>query len=191
MKIDYDPKIDLIKKGWVDAEKVMAKAGSAAIYDVGNLARARGRAHLGAAGFKDGYFPWQKAWEAEFFPRSGKDSIRAAVRVGHNKKMGIASVFEHGTTVKPRSNALLWIPIMENHTDDRPTPRKFRHKLYRVNRPGKAPLLVGKAGGGKKNLPLFVGIKQAKMPKRLRLYAIIKAAADQLSALYTKNLRVD
>jgi hypothetical protein len=181
---------------WVDAEKIMAKASSAAMHEVGNLAVDRGRGHLGAAGFKDGYFPWQKAWQAEFFPRNKKDSIRAAVRVGHTKKMGIASVFEHGTTVKPRTRPLLWLPLTKNlpgwlRGGNRSGPRQFRGKLYSVNRPGKAPLLVGKPPGAKENVPLFVGVKQAKMPKRLKLYAIIQAAADRLDQFYQKNLRAN
>ena len=43
----------------------------------------------------------------------------------------------------------------------------------------------------KQNVPLFVGIKQAKMPKLFRLYAVIKAAADRLDEFYTKHLRAN
>ena len=63
IKFDYDAKIEDFKRAWTDAEKKIAQAGTAAIREVGDLAVTRGRAQLGARGFKDGYFPWQKAFE--------------------------------------------------------------------------------------------------------------------------------
>jgi hypothetical protein len=195
IKFDYNAKIDDFKRAWTDAEKKIAHAGTAAIREVGDLAVTRGRAQLGARGFKDGYFPWQKAFKAEMFPRSGKDSLRAAVRVRHG--IGIVSVFELETVTKPRTKSHMWLPLTDNlpagwqRGGVRSGPKNFTGKLWRVNREGRAPLLVGKPAGAKKNVPLFVGIKTAKMPRRLNLYGIIKEAAAQLSALYNKHFRDD
>lgn len=176
-----------LRSAFNDMQKPMAKAAAAAMLEVAQTAVREGRAEIAAAGFSDGYFKWQSGFQYQVFPGGGRPSLKPAARVEH--KVGIASVYEHGTEILPKKRSLLWLGLDKNLPPGfRGGPKQYRGKLHSVNRPGRRPLLVGKGVSGE-TVPLFVGIDRAKMPKRFHLYETIKRAADQLPELYQKRLQ--
>lgn len=183
-----------LKTAFTDFEKPMAKAAARAMLEVAHTAVEDGRDQIAAKGFSDTYFKWQSGFQYQVFPGQGKPSLRPAARVEH--KVGIASVFEHSTTIGPEKRSLMWLPLLGNlpagwgRGGPNSGPKNFRGKLSSVNRPGKRPLLVGKGAGGK-NVPLFVGIDKATMPKKFSLYKIIQKAADRLPEFYFKNFKAE
>jgi hypothetical protein len=188
MQIVYDPKIKHLSDAWTDVQKRVAKAATAAMWEAGETAVREGRQQIAAAGFKDGYFPWQKSFKATNFPLNGRDSLRPAVRVRH--MVYLASVFEFGTTIGPRSRSLMWLPLEKNLPPGfRGGPSKFPGKLYSVKKASGRPLLVGRKPGSRDRVPMFVGVARATMPKKFHLYDVIQKAADRLEEFYVKHFQ--
>lgn len=188
----------------------VAFAGTAAITEAGDIAKRDGRADIAAAGFSK---RWQNALRVNVYPRR-KYSIDAAALIFHNIRY--AGVFEDPTVIsgKPR----LWLPLKD--TPKRAGRQKMTPALYvktigpliSIERPGKPPLLAGKAAfstrgknvgkvtlsalkrgaAGKAStlVPLFIGIDRVNIKDRFSIRQITERAAGRLGELYLKNLRV-
>ncbi|TIV93594.1 MAG: hypothetical protein E5V74_24880, partial [Mesorhizobium sp.] len=76
-------------------------AGTAAITEAGNLAKAAGRRDIAAAGFS---VRWQNALRLNIYPK-GRASIDAAALIFH--KIPYAGVFENDTLISGKPN--LWL----------------------------------------------------------------------------------
>jgi hypothetical protein len=120
-----------------DNERPMARAATAAVRDVGEIAKRDGRASIAAGGFGP---KWQNALRANVYPRKG-DSIRAAAVI--YQKVPYAIAFEEGAIIQGKP--LLWLPLptVPIGRGGRPIPAsKFRQQvgmpLYTIRRPGNA-----------------------------------------------------
>jgi hypothetical protein len=84
-------------------EQPIAKAGTAAVREAAEVAKAEGRASIAAAGFGR---KWQNELRANVYPPN-RDSLRPAALIYH--KVPYARVFEEGAVIhgKPR----LWLPL--------------------------------------------------------------------------------
>jgi hypothetical protein len=190
-----------------ESERPMARAATAAVRDVGEIAKRDARASIAAGGFGP---KWQNALRA--YPER-RDSIRAAAVIYH--KVPYAIAFEEGAIIQGKP--LLWLPLptVPIGRGGRPIPAsKFRQQvgmpLYTIRRPGKPPMLGahvrtsgsrgvsltalrrGRAAGAKGTLrlvPLYVGVEAVKLPKRFAIREAIRRAADRLPELYLKHFR--
>ena len=116
----------------------MADAAKAAVSDVGDAIKTRGRAQIALAGFKRNY---QTAFRVDIYPRGRKASVNSALVAYH--KVDFSETFEEGARINGRP--YLWLPL--------PTIKKGRvrrgrgvrlkdlkgYKLVMVRRPGKPP----------------------------------------------------
>jgi len=195
-----------------EGEKPMAKAATSAVREAADVAKARGRASIAAAGFSK---KWQNALRTNVYPR-GRDSMRAAALIYH--KVPYAQVFEEGAII--HGKPLLWLPLPNapfGSGGKRISPSKFRQQtgspLYAIRRPGKPPMLgahvrmtgarAGKAislsllrrgrnpgGRGTVQLvPLYVGIDAVTLKKRFAIIDAVRQAAARLPELYLKHFR--
>lgn len=200
-----------LKSAVRDFQKPIAQAATAAMKEAADTAVSDGRSELANAGFS---IKSQKAFTSKLYPKGGKVSLSPSARVYH--RIGYFRVFEEGATItgKPK----LWLPL-----DTVPfgaggrqlTPKQYVQRigqLRSVNRPGRVPMLVGRAGRATiaratekvtrlrkgalskgvfgASIPLFVGIDIAKISKRLDLYGAIERAAERLGEFYEKNVKI-
>jgi hypothetical protein len=89
---------------------------------------------------------------------------------------------EHGLII--RGKPLLWIPLSFAADAQKVTPRRYPGTLVKVDRPGKAPLLV-KSGGE----PKYHGQPSVRMPKRLNLAALIAHIVATMGARLVATMR--
>ncbi len=199
-------------KAITEGEKPIAKAATAAVREVAEMAKSQGRASIAGAGFSR---KWQNALRAKIYP-PGRDSMRAAALIYH--KVPYAEVFEEGAVI--HGKPLLWLPLPNapfGAGGRRIPASKFRQlvgwPLYTIRRPGKPPMLganvrmtsarAGKAislsllrrgrnPGGRgtvRLVPLYVGIEVASIPKRFAILDAINRAAARLPDLYLKYFK--
>ncbi|WP_409188453.1 DUF6441 family protein [Bradyrhizobium sp. RDM4] len=185
-------------KAFADDYQKMATAGTLAITEVANQAKAAGRANIAAAGFGP---KWQNALRAEIYPKRGV-SLNAAAVIFH--KIPYSEIFEEGGTIA--GHPLLWLPIEANlpaRSGLRSwTPRAYAAQvgpLVSVNVPGRRPMLFAatrggprrRRGGGRRDVPkpLFVGIDAVTMTKRFNITQIVRDAAARLPEVYAAKLK--
>lgn len=94
-------------------------------------------------------------------------------------------VFEHGAVIKGRP--LLWIPLSFAKDAQGVRARDYPGKLFRVNRVGKAPLLLG----GNPVEPKYFGKRSVTIPKKFHLRDIIKKGVKQLKLFYTQRMKAN
>jgi hypothetical protein len=174
VNVDFSP--EDFKKFSEDARKTIADAATGTVTEVANRMVRAGRQNIASAGFGS---KWQNALRASIYPRSGT-SINAAAVVRH--KIPYAEVFELGATI--RGKPLLWVPI--NGNKQRISQFRGAH-LFSINRPGKPPLLAIKRG--KETIPMFVGIDQVTLRKRLDLYNTFEQQAQSLPDVFQSKLK--
>lgn len=135
-----------------------------------------GRANIRAGG-NFGSSRWQQGFRAKL---SFVNSSQLVIRVTHDVRYW--RVFEEGRTI--RGNPLLWIPLSFSQAGSLKVRAKdFPAPLFRVNRPGKAPLLMSDAG------PQYFGKESVRIPKKWRLRAIVKQVARRMGRYYKEELR--
>jgi Family of unknown function (DUF6441) len=191
-----------VAKSFVDTivkelQRPIAKAATAAIREVGEIAKRNGRASIAAAGFSR---KWQNALRVNIYPPQG-DSMRPAAFIFH--KIRYAGVFEEGAIIGGKP--LLWLPLPSVPLRrGRPmTPSQYARSvgpLVSVERPGKPPLLFAKPRAGRRHRraalavdgkPLYVGLSSVAIAKRFDIKGAAQKAAAQLPSLYAKHLRTD
>ncbi len=195
-----------------EGEKPIAKAATAAIREAAELAKARGRSTIAAAGYSR---KWQNALQSKVYPPR-RDSMRAAALIYH--KIQYAQVFEDGAVI--HGKPLLWLPLPNaplGRGGGRISPAQFQQQvgmpLYTIRRPGKPPMLGanvrmtdaragkpislallrrGRNPGGRGTVslvPLYVGVEVATITKRFAIIDAIRHAAAKLPELYLKHFR--
>jgi hypothetical protein len=115
------------------------------------------------------------------------------------------AVFENGATI--RGKPFLWLPlpgVPKKIGGKRTNPRLFARSIGPLNyvaRAGKSPLLVGPAKGvrgprvglaslrrgaaeGGVRVPIFVGVRQVKLRKRIHVNAIVKREVEKIQGRY-------
>lgn len=135
----------------------------------------QGRANIRAGG-NFGSPRWQQGFRAKLSTTAGNIVIRITHAVRYWK------VFEEGRTI--RGKPLLWIPLSFSTAGRLGVrARDFPGKLFRVNRPGKAPLLMNEQG------PQYFGKASVRIPRKWRLRVIVKQVARQMRAFYKEAMR--
>jgi hypothetical protein len=199
--------------GKQDAKRAIARMQSASVFAVTQTvedAKSRGRASIAAGGFSA---KWQNALRSRVYPNANKPLSPAGI-VWH--KIRYANVFEQGATI--RGKPLLWLPLPTVPLGGRGshplTPAQYRDRigeLRSVNRPGKAPLLIGR--GSREGItrasatsvrvrkravkagsilgqwvPLYVGVPSSNVPKRFDLRGAVRLATERIDDYYKQAM---
>ena len=139
-----------------------------------------GRADIRAGG-NFGSDRWQDGFRAKLSYQSRSD---LNIRVTHSVRYWV--VFEEGRVIKGRP--LLWIPLSFASDAQGVMARDYPAPLFRVDRPGKAPLLMTNTGGGKAEAKYF-GKESVTIPKKWHLRDIAKAVSRKLGGYYKEAFR--
>jgi hypothetical protein len=178
MNLVFSQQEPILERFLKEIDRQIAEAGEGALQDVADLAVKQGRANIASAGFPA---RWQAALKSKFY--ANKDTGNPAVLIFDT--IPFAEVFERGAVIK--GHPLLWLPLDRNLPAGIRSPRQYGGKLVSVNVAGKPPLLFDAA---KRELgPLFVGVRQVNIRKRLDLYAIFETAAGRLPEFYDNRIK--
>lgn len=134
---------------------------------------AEGRSNIKAGG-NFGSARWQSGFRA-FVSRTSRLNIR--IRVTH--AVSYWRVFEYGARIF--GNPLLWIPLSFGDATGR--ARDFPGRLFRVNRKGKAPLLMDENG------PQYVGKTSVRIPRKWRLRDVVRRVQKKIGRYYKEAMR--
>lgn len=135
-----------------------------------------GRENIRAGG-NFGSARWQQGFRAKVSFRSRTDLV---IRVTHAVRYW--KVFEEGAVIfgKP----LLWIPLSFSTAARLGVrAREYPRRLFRVNRPGKAPLLLDDTG------PQYFGKPRVRIPRKWHLRDIVKRVARNMKQFYREASR--
>jgi hypothetical protein len=207
----YDPAIEDFKKAFNGVPQQIAVAATGAIRDAAKLAVASGKSEIAAAGLGS----LTRGLRAKIDPPSGV-SLTPSALIFH--RLGFISVFEFGAVI--RGKPLLWIPLPAvPKVKGRPIPPKQMARqfgrLVSIEHPGKPPMLgirvpVGPSGkitrltrasltpakstpkriSQVQVIPMYVGVPQASIAKRLSISEVVRRAADLVGSFYQQNLKV-
>lgn len=138
------------------------------------LIETEGRANIAQGGnFKTPR--WQEGFRAtvQFLGRNDI-IIRATHAVSYWR------VFEFGAKIfgKP----MLWIPLSFGNSNGR-RAREYGAPLFRVDRPGRAPLLMSKDG------PQYFGKESVTIPKKWDLRGTVRRIARTMNTIYKEEMR--
>jgi hypothetical protein len=154
-------------------ERVFVAATSAAKRAKEDI-ETEGRADIRAGG-NFGSSRWQDGFEAKVSYQSRSD---INIRVTHG--VPYWRVFEFGATIKGKP--LLWIPL-DFATDAKGVrARDYPGPLFRVDRPGKAPLLISDDG------PKYFGKESVTIKKKWHLRTIVRNVAGRLNIYYREAM---
>lgn len=174
---------------------LLAKALTNVFKAGGALLKERGRGAIARGGFGG---KWQSAWVVKTYPKGGA-SLHPSIWAHH--KIGYAAEFQDPETISGRP--LIWLPIQQNTGGGHWTPSKWPGKL-RGGRHGGKPILFGqvavtRAGKIVKHprkgsshrlawVPLFVGVRTVRDPKRFDLVGVAEGVADEIGSALAKVL---
>lgn len=134
----------------------------------------RGRDDI-AAGGNFSSERWQEGFQAKVSFQSRSD---INIRVTHS--VFFWRVFELGAKIFGRP--LLWIPLSFAR-DVTGRARDYPGKLFRVNRPGKAPLLMSDDG------PKYFGKESVTIPRKWHLRQIVKEVSREMKDYYREAMK--
>lgn len=135
----------------------------------------QGRADMRKAGnFKSER--WQKGLQARVSYQSRSD---ITIRLVH--AVFYWHVFQFGATIKGRP--LLWIPLDFAKDAQGKSARDYPGKLFRVDRKGKAPLLMSDTG------PKYFGKESVTIPKKFHLREIAAAVSRNMGTYFKKAMK--
>ena len=213
LRFSYFSVLGQFSKAMDEIQEPIKEAGTAAIRQVGEIGKLKGRASIASAGFSK---RWQNATRANTYPKN-RASLGAATQLYH--AVPYAEVFELGATI--RGKPKLWIPLSSTpkvSANKKLSPKSFQSAFgplfalkagsktllaaklsvtaaaakrgppYKVT---KSALKRGAIGEGiVRSVPVFVGVDSVSIAKRFELLRAFGDAADQLPALYVQNLKV-
>lgn len=136
----------------------------------------QGRANIRAGG-DFGSARWQEGFQAKISYQSRSDlRIRATHSVSYWR------VFEYGAKIFGRP--LLWIPLSFSAAGKLKVRAKdFPGQLFRVDRKGKAPLLMNEQG------PQYFGKESVTIPKKWTLREIVRDVARNIKSYYQQAMK--
>jgi len=207
LRYNYKDALAEMREGAKTAEQKMAKAITGAFRDLAKDIEKKGRAQIAAKGFSN---RWRKGFRVRAKPRVGWD-LHPSLRGYLYGLSGVMNIFERGGTIHAKHTwmfvPLKWAP--QTIGRKRATPAQYEAQigpLFRVERPGKGPLLMGaatrrpagkvsvgvlKTGAARRKsgkqtvaVPIFVGIKTAKVKDRLDIDRIYREARQDLPKYY-------
>jgi hypothetical protein len=196
-------------KATTQYERIMAKAATQAMRDVGKEAVRKGRESIAAAGFSSKF---QRTLRAINRPASGY-VLNPSVYI--HTTINYADIFETGKTIT--GSPFLWLPLPAVPPyQGRPhmTPSQYVRivgPLVTMRRPGGLPMLgaVVEQGGkptrgrlrktflktafGEKRrptvtIPLFVGVPSVSIPKKFDVKGAVQDSFDDLDKFYAEHL---
>lgn len=161
----------------------MAKALTGAMGETALAAKHAARANITGAGFSPRV---ANAMRANTYPASGSSLSPAALVFN---KISYSQIFQTGGDIA--GHPLLWLPIEANLPGGtvKWTPARYIRQfgpLVSVNLPGRRPMLFAK---GKRGPPLFVGISQVTLRKRLNVDEAVANEAAKLPERYAARLK--
>lgn len=199
---------------WVKAtteyERIMAKASTLAMRQVGRAAVQAGRNAISNAGFSNKF---ARTLQAINKPKSGF-VLNPSVYI--HSTINYADIFETGKTIT--GHKYLWLPLPSVPAikgREHMTPRQYIQNvgpLVLMWRPGKNPLLgavvrgapkaqpfgrfasraklrKGKSGRGvTQTIPLFVAVTSVTIPKKFDVKRSIEDAADDIAKAYNESV---
>ena len=135
-----------------------------------------GRANIAAGGnFRSAR--WQEGFRALVSYQS-RENLR--IRVTH--RVSYWKVFEYGARILGRP--LLWIPLsFALAASLKVRARDFPGRLFRVDRPGKAPLLLNEDG------PQYFGKESVRIPRKWRLRQVVYQKSRLLRRYYNQAMK--
>lgn len=114
----------------------------------------------------------------------GGGFIRIAFNMPSDPPMKHWRVFQFGAII--RGKPLLWIPLSFAKDAQGVRARDYPGKLFRVDRNGKAPLLMR---AGKPAQPKYFGKESVRIPKKFHLVEIIHDGAKKLKNFYNRRMK--
>lgn len=119
-------------------------------------------------------------WTSGLQAKVGRGGGFTRITITHN--VPYWTVFERGKVI--RGKPMLWIPLSFALDAQRVWARNYPGRLVRVERPGKAPLLVNPLSG-----PKYFGKRSVTIPKKFHLTQIAAREARRMSSVYSRNFR--
>jgi hypothetical protein len=106
------------------------------------------------------------------------------VKISFTQKVPYWKIFQTGGTI--RGNPLLWIPLSFARDAQGKRASEYPGRLFRVDRPGKAPLLMtpGQPAEAK-----YFGKESVKIPKKFRTIEIIREGSKKMREFFQKRMK--
>ncbi len=104
------------------------------------------------------------------------------IRISVTEDVPYWRVFQFGATI--HGKPLLWIPLSFAGDAQGVRARDYPGRLFRVNRSGKAPLLLTP---GKPAHPKYFGKESVTIPKKFHLIEVSRAAARRVKDFYKQR----
>jgi len=153
----------------------MTRATQSAAYRAADEIEVRGREDIRAGG-NFGSDRWQDGFRAKVSYKSRTD---INIRVTHT--VFFWKVFEFGATIHGRP--MLWIPLSFALDARGVRARDFPGRLFRVNRLGKAPLLLSDDG------PKYFGKESVTIPRKWHLRQIVRDVSREMNDYYKDAMK--
>jgi hypothetical protein len=151
------------------------KAGQAAAKRAADEIEYTGRQDIRAGGnFRSDR--WQQGFHAKLSYQSRSD---LSIRITHDVRYWV--VFEEGRVI--HGKPLLWIPLHFATEAFGLRARDYPLPLFRVDRPGKAPLLLDRTG------PKYFGKESVTIPKKWHLRQIVRDVAKRINQYYREAFK--
>lgn len=164
------------RRSSVKNKKAILDASRGAAGDVVKYVEKRGAADISKAG------KFSARWHMRGAVTEGGGNIRVSFLMPTGSPMRHWRVFQYGATI--RGKPLLWIPLSFAKDAQGIRARDYPGQLFRVDRAGKAPLLLG----GNPATPKYFGKESVKIPKKFHLVEIIKDGASKMKTFYSARM---
>lgn len=125
---------------------------------------------------------WTRGLRTIVQPPRGSFSADANIKITHDLLTVGFRLFEYGGIV--RGKPMLWIPLSFATDAQRVRARDYPQPLFRVDRLGRAPLLVSRDG------PKYFGKEQVRIPRKFHIRDIGVRVARGFQKLYNKYFRL-
>lgn len=106
------------------------------------------------------------------------------IKVSFTEAVPYWRVFQKGAVI--HGKPLLWIPLSFASDAKGVSAKDYPGKLFRVDRVGKAPLLLAV---GKPAVPKYFGKESVTIPKKFHLVEIVRDGAKKLKKFYNKRMK--
>jgi len=199
-------------KATTEYERIMSKASTLAMREVGRDAVAKGRASIAAGGFSTRF---QKTLRAINKPPSGF-VLNPSVYV--HSRINWADIFETGGTIHAKTRDWLWLPqpsVPPGRGRRHMTPSEYFKNigpLIKFTTSKGTPILAAvirrgskaqpfgkfatrgqlrrgvKGRGEQEVIPLYVGVSAVTIPKKFDIHGAAEKAFAELDKLYKENL---
>jgi hypothetical protein len=114
-------------------------------------------------------------------------SGRAEINIRFTHEVKYWRVFEYGAII--RGKPMLWIPLQFATDAKGLRARDYPKQLFRVERAGKAPLLMTPGGKGQPAEAKYFGKEEVTIPKKFHLREVAKTASRNLPQYYKEAFR--